>query len=309
MPWEVRPDIARNAGIREEATMVRHVAPVAAVVSSLALAQAGAAELSPVWEASGFKGPESAVHDATADVIYISNVNGEPAAKDGNGFISKLSPQGEMVELEWVGGLDAPKGMALVGDTLYVADVDVLVAIATADGSIKERYPAADAKFLNDVTAGQDGRVFVSDMMTDTIWALEDGEFAVWLQDEALENPNGLLAEDGRLLVGSWGRMAADFSTEVPGHLKVVDLESKEVSPLGDATPLGNLDGVEPDGQGGYTVTDWLNGAIFHVTADGTATQLLDLNQGSADHGFIETDRLVILPMMMDGTVAAYRLD
>jgi hypothetical protein len=103
--------------------------------------------------------------------------------------------------------------------------------------------------------------------------------------------------------------MADDFSTKVPGHMKVVDVATKKVSDLGDRTPVGNLDGVEPDGKGGYTVTDWLNGAIFQVSADGKVTQLLDLNQGSADHEFIEKDRLVVLPMMMDGKVTAYRLD
>ena len=110
-------------------------------------------------------------------------------------------------------------------------------------------------------------------------------------------------------MVASWGKMAADFSTEVPGHLKVVDVATKRISDLGDATPVGNLDGVEPDGRGGYTVTDWLNGAIFHVSADGKATRLLDLNRGSADHEFVEEERLVVVPMMMDGKVVAYRLD
>jgi hypothetical protein len=289
--------------------MLRHAMPLAVASSLLVLAPAGAAELTQVWEAAGLKGPESAVYGPAEDIIYLSNVNGEPAAKDGNGFVSKLSPKGEVVALEWVKGFDAPKGMALVGDTLYVADIDVLVAIGTADGGVKQRYPAPGAKFLNDVTADTQGRVFVSDMMTNSIWVLEGGKFSLWLQDDALENPNGLLAEGGRLLVGSWGRMADDFSTKVPGHMKVVDVATKKVSDLGDATPVGNLDGVEPDGKGGYTVTDWLNGAIFQVSADGKATRLLDLNQGSADHEFIEKDRLVVLPMMMDGKVTAYRLD
>ena len=199
--------------------------------------------------------------------------------------------------------------MALVGDILYVADKDVLVAIDVTSGEIKQRYEAAGAKFLNDVTADGQGRVYVSDMMANSIWRLEGGQFSEWLRDEALENPNGVLADDGRILVGSWGRMADDFSTKVPGHMKVVDVAAKKVSPMGDATPVGNLDGVEPDGRGGYTVTDWLNGAIFHVSADGKAARLLDLNQGSADHEFIEKDRLVVLRMMMDGKVVAYRLD
>ena len=289
--------------------MLRHAMPLAVASSLLAVAPAAAAELTQVWEAAGLKAPESAVHDPAKDIIYVSNVNGEADGRDGNGFVSRLSPAGEVVELEWAKGLDAPKGMALVGDTLYVADIDVLVAIDTADGSVRRRHPAPGAGFLNDVTADRLGRVYVSDMTGDAIWRLEGGEFSAWLRDAALENPNGLLAEDGRLVVGSWGRMEADFSTEVPGHVKVVDVATKKVGDLGDPAPVGNLDGVEPDGRGGYTVTDWLNGAIFHVSADGKATRLLDLNQGSADHEFIEKDRLVVLPMRTDVKVVAYRLD
>jgi sugar lactone lactonase YvrE len=283
--------------------------PLAVASSLLAMPSAGAVELIHVWEAAGFQAPESAVHDPAKDVIYVSNVNGKLGGKDGNGFVSRLSPDGKVIELEWASGLDAPKGMALVGDTLYVADLDVLVAISTTDGRIKQRHPAPGAKFLNDVTADKQGRVFVSDMMSNSIWALEDDRFSVWLQDNALENPNGLLAEDDRLLVGSWGRMTDGFQTEVPGHMKVVDVTSRRVSDLGDSAPVGNLDGVEPDGRGGYTVTDWLDGAIFWVSGEGKATRLLDLNQGSADHEFLEEDRLIIVPMMMDGKVVAYRLD
>jgi streptogramin lyase len=289
--------------------MLRRAMPLAVASSLLAVAPAGAAGLTQVWEATGLKQPESAVYDPAKDTIYVSNVNGEPVGKDGNGFVSKLSPDGKVTELEWAKGLDAPKGMALVGDTLYVADIDTLVAIDTASGGIKQRYRAAGAKVLNDVTADGQGRVYVSDIMANAIWALDGGNFSLWLQDDALENPNGLLAEGGRLLIGSWGRMEADFSTKVPGHVKAVDVATKKVSPMGDTTPVGNLDGVEPDGRGGYTVTDWLGGAIFHVSADGRATRLLDLNQGSADHEFIEGERLVVVPMMMDGKVTAYRLD
>jgi hypothetical protein len=94
--------------------------------------------------------------------------------------------------------------------------------------------------------------------------ALHGGKLSLLLQDDALDNPNGLLVEDERLVVASWGKMAPDFSTKVPGHMKAVDLATKKVSALGDSTPVGNFDGVEPDGKGGYLVTDWVSGGLFH---------------------------------------------
>jgi sugar lactone lactonase YvrE len=274
----------------------------------LAGAGALAAEPEQAWQATGLDGPESAVVDPDAGVLYVSNVNGEPAAADGNGYISKLSLQGQVQEKEWVAGLNAPKGLALHDGNLYVSDIDELVVIDTATGEITARHEAAGATFLNDVTAHDDGRVFVSDMMQNQIWKLEGDQFEMWLQDEALENPNGLLAEQDRLVVGAWGKPNEDFSTDVPGHLKAVDYQSKEITSIGPGDPIGNLDGVEPDGQGGYLVTDWFSGGLYQINEDGKAEMLMDLNQGSADHEFVESESLAVIPMMMDGTVDAYKI-
>ncbi|HEX6111208.1 MAG TPA: hypothetical protein VFZ10_02800 [Geminicoccaceae bacterium] len=274
----------------------------------LAGAGAFAAEPEQAWQATGLDGPESAVLDPDQGVLYVSNVNGEPAAADGNGYISKLSLQGEIQEKEWVSGLNAPKGLALHEGNLYVSDIDELVVIDTASGEITGRHPAQGATFLNDVTAHEDGRVFVSDMMQNQIWKLEGDQFEMWLQDEALENPNGLLAEPDRLVVGAWGKPNEDFSTDVPGHLKAVDYQSKEITSIGPGDPIGNLDGVEPNGQGGYLVTDWFSGGLYNISEDGKADMVMDLNQGSADHEFVEGENLAVIPMMMDGTVNAYKM-
>jgi outer membrane protein assembly factor BamB len=283
---------------------------ISSIVAGGFLAGAGAlaAELEQAWQVTGLDGPESAVLDATEGVLYVSNVNGEPAAADGNGYISKLSLAGEIQDKEWVTGLNAPKGLALHDGKLYVSDIDELVVIDTASGEITARHKAPGATFLNDVTAHQDGRVFVSDMMQNQIWKLEGDQFEVWVEDQALENPNGLLAEQDRLVVGAWGKPNEDFSTDVPGHLKAVDYQSKEITSIGPGDPIGNLDGVEPDGQGGYLVTDWFSGGLYDIGADGKAEMIMDLNQGSADHEFVEDENLAVIPMMMDGTVNAYKI-
>jgi sugar lactone lactonase YvrE len=282
------------------------------LLSTLALAlfsqSAVAAEPQKVWEASGFKQPESAFYDRTAGAIYISNINGDPMKKDGNGFIAKLAPDGKVIAMEWAKGLDGPAGLAVVKGKLYAADVDRIVEIDTATGEITRRYEAAGAKFLNDLAADKEGRIYASDMVTNSIWVLDSGKLSLFVQDDALENPNGLLIESGRIVVGSWGNMAPDFSTKVPGHMKVIDLATKKVFALGDRTPAGNLDGVEPDGKGGYFVTDWMSGGLFRFTADGKGTRLLPLKPGSADLA-VGPDGILIIPMMKDGTVVAYKVD
>jgi sugar lactone lactonase YvrE len=272
-----------------------------------AVAQEGPTE---AWALDGFNGPESVVHDAERGELYVSNVAGAPNEKNGAGFVSRVSPDGEMLEAEWVTGLDAPKGLALDGDTLYVSDIDRLVAIDVEAGEVTDTWQGEEAQFLNDPAVDGQGRVFVSDMVTSAIYVLDGGSFSVWLQDEALKHPNGLKVDGGRLIVAAWGQdLQEDFSTSVVGHLIAVDLETKEISALGSGEPVGNLDGLEADGAGNWLATDWVAGALFRISPDGTAEQLLDLNQGSADLEYVEGDRLAIIPMMMDGKVVAYRIE
>ena len=290
-------------------TTNRAAALVCGLTLGLAAGSGSAAEPTLAWQTEGLQQPESVVFDAEREVFYVSNVAGEPMDRNGEGHISRVGPEGELLEAAWVSGLDAPKGLALHDDVLYVADIDRLIAIDVEEGEIAETYEAQGAQFLNDVTADDQGRVYVSDMMANAIWRLDGDQFELWVEDEALEQPNGLLAEEDRIVVGSWGVMTDGFATQIPGHLKTVDLESGEVAGLGDGTPVGNLDGVEPDGDGGYLVTDWMAGALLRIDPEGKFEQLLDLNQGSADHTWLEDQRLAVIPMMSDGQLLAYRIE
>jgi len=111
-----------------------------------------------VWSLDGFQAPESALLDTEHNVLYVSNVAGEANAKDGVGFISKVSLDGKMQEAEWVKGLNAPKGLVMHGDKLYVSDVDQLVEIDVNSGAVTNTYNAEGAQFLND-TAVDSGLV------------------------------------------------------------------------------------------------------------------------------------------------------
>ncbi|MCU0461018.1 MAG: hypothetical protein MUF36_03215 [Bacteroidales bacterium] len=86
--------------------------------------------------------PESVIYDEKRDVLYVSNLNYEPRLKDGNGFISRLNTNGEILNLRWIEGLSSPKGLAIVDDTLYTADVDELIVIDINKGQIikNKRY-------------------------------------------------------------------------------------------------------------------------------------------------------------------------
>ena len=263
---------------------------------------------SPVWTLSqGLAQPESVLYDATRSRLYVSNVQGHPTQKDGKGYLSTVSLEGKLLEKEWVSGLNAPKGMAMVGDTLYVSDIDVLVAIDIDKAKVLKRYQANNAKFLNDVTADKAGNVYVSGMLTNTVHCLCQGKFEIWLQDASLMNPNGLLAEEKRLVIGSWGIMKGGFATTTAGHLQTVDYANKKITSLGNDQPVGNLDGLESDGASGYYVTDWMVGKLFHFDAAGKAQLLMQLKKGSADHAFLPDKNLLLIPMMNDSQLKTFQ--
>lgn len=249
----------------------------------------------PVWTLTGLSDPESVALAADGRSLYVANVAGEGDVKDGNGFISRVSMDGKLLEREWVKGLDAPKGAIVKGGRLFVSDIDRLVEIDTASGKVVARYPVPDAKFLNDVAVAPDGTVLVADSGTGRILQLKDGAVSVWSTDPELRSVNGLLPEPGRLLV-----------TTMEGKFLAFDYRAKAVKVL--AKDLGQADGVARAEGDSYFVSEW-PGRLFVVMADGTSRVLLDSREaGTYINDFIRVGDLLIVPNWKPGTLRAYRI-
>lgn len=272
-----------------------------------AAATTGEGTLTPAWTVTeGIETPESAYYDAASNAIYSSQIAGAPDGRDGNGRIAKLTPDGKVVSANWATGLNAPKGLRSHNGTLWTADLDEVVGIDIASGKVTSRVKINGAIFLNDVAAGGDGTVYVSDMMANRIYAVKDGKATVFMESEELEHPNGLLAEDGRLVVGGWGsKPKPDFSTDVPGRLFAIDLKTRAKTAI-TANPFANIDGVESDGRGGYVVTDYLKGQLIRVSSSGETQPVATFMAGTADIGI--NGSTVIIPHMNENKVAAYNL-
>ena len=261
------------------------------------------------WRLEGLSRPESVQYDAATEILYVSSMDGSPYDKDDKGFISRVSLQGQMLEREWVSGLHAPRGLAQHERRLYVSDIDRLVEIDADTGEILMKYEAPGSIFLNDVAVSAAGEVYVSDSETNTIHLLREGKFFRWLVDSALDAPNGLLVEPDRLLVGSWGTwMQPDAPSPHVGSLLYVPLQQGG-RPTMLTEDLGNLDGVEPVGDGSWLVSDWVAGTVSHVHADGAHHLLLTLSQGVADIEYIAAQRLLLVPLMLEDAMVAYRLE
>jgi sugar lactone lactonase YvrE len=282
---------------------------VVALTATLIAFSTAASAPELLWETKGLAQPESVVEDPVTGVIYVSNINGAVMQKDGNGFISRLTADGKMLERQWVKGLNSPTGLALHDRTLYAADVDQLIEINAASGEILKRYDAKGAVFLNDVVVDDDGTVYVSDTPMNTIWRLKDGSFEPWLANDALNGPNGLLIQGKTLIVASLGKVQSQGQKKELGTLLAVSLDDQKVSKVGKGELIGNLDGLQAIQPGVYLVTDWAQGALYRVDAKGKVDELIDLNQGSADLSYLPSKKMLLIPMMLDNSLVAYRLD
>ena len=282
--------------------MLRH--PVASFVLWLGCVTAAAAappSLEPAWVLEGLANPESIVASADGAQYFVSNVAGEGDAIDGQGFIARVSPTGELLEREWVTGLNAPKGLLLHAGKLFVSDITDLVEIDVATGKVLARHAAPGAKFLNDVARAPDGRILVSDSGTARIFAWDGKALADWLADDQLRAVNGLLPEAGRLIV-----------TTMAGKLLAIDWASRAITPL--AADLGNADGVVRLDDGSYLVGEW-PGRLFHValaadaSTPASVTTLLDGREKKQYlNDFLRAGELLLVPNWEPSSLTAYRL-
>ncbi|RNF82085.1 ATP-binding protein [Lysobacter psychrotolerans] len=255
----------------------------------------GPPKLEALWSTIGLANPESVVPDATGRFLYVSNVNGEGDARDGNGFIARVALDGRLLQREWATGLDAPKGLALVGNRLFVSDVTVLAEIDATTGRLVARHDAPGAGFLNDVVATPGAGILVSDSARSRIYAWRDGRMDVWLEHELLQSANGLLAQTDRLLV-----------TTMRGRLLAVDWNTREIRTL--AQGLADADGIAALDDGSFLVSEW-PGRLFHVRADGTSSTLLDTRQEKRYwNDFLLRGDLLLVPNWEPGTLSAYRI-
>lgn len=268
-----------------------------------------ASELAAIWEIDGFKMPESVVWDKHRDQGYVSNMNMNPFDRDANGSISLIQSDGKTHQIDWITGLHSPKGMELIGNFLYVADVNELVVINVETASITARYSAPKSPVLNGITKTKDGDIYVSDWTGNRIYKLHEQELLEWLHSPKLESPNGLFAKGKYLYVAAWGKNPKpDFSTQTSGKLKRISLKTKAIEDLypNDKTFM-NLDGIHRK-KSSWLVTDFMKGDLIVLDKNGRVSQRYNIGQSAADFFYQDKGKLVIVPFLMQNRVTAYQL-
>jgi sugar lactone lactonase YvrE len=294
------------------------VAPAPSAQSAASASAAPAAEPppaapKPVVTYKGFQTPESVLYDADGDRYLVSNINGKPTDVDNNGYVSVLSPDGQVTTPKWIEGgknkvkLDAPKGLAMTGGVLYVADITSVRMFDAKTGAPKGDVKIVGSTFLNDMAAGPDGKVYVSDSGlkagasgleptgTDAVYVIEKGKAKPLAKSKELGGPNGLLVTDKGLVVVTFGSGEV-YRLDEKG-------EKKDVS----KPPKGGLDGVVPLGDS-LLVSSWEGSALYKGKLGGPFDLVLADQKAPADIGYDAKRGRVLVPHFMDDTVEAYEL-
>jgi sugar lactone lactonase YvrE len=270
-----------------------------------------AGDAAPVKAASvaGFQTPESVLWDSVQDVYFVSNINGAANAKDGNGFISVFGPAGMMRDSAFIKGLNAPKGMALVHDTLWVTDIDVVRGFNARTAAPVATVPLPGAVFLNDIAVAPDGSLYITDTAirfgaqgpehvgTDQIFRIAaDRKASVALKTDSLARPNGITwdAANQRFVVVSFG--GGSLLGWKPGETTTTKL----------GTGPGMFDGVEVV-HGAIWVSSWADSSVYRYV-DGQGSKLIKGVPSPADIGYDAKRNRVLIPIFTGNRVEIWQL-
>lgn len=264
--------------------------------SSLTIIRSQEHSLVKLWASDTvLKVPESVLYDADNKVLYASNIDGtDPWGADGKGSIGKIALDGKIIAVDWVPGLNSPKGMGLYKGKLYAADLGNVVVIDIKAGKIVETIKVEGAEGLNDISVDKNGVVYVSDSKTKRLYKITNGKPELYLEN--LAGPNGVLCDRDNLFIldnGGMYKVNAD----------------KTLTKITDGME-GGTDGIENVSGTDYLVSCW-SGVIWYVKVDGSKEKLLDTRDqkiNSADIGYDAKTKTVYVPTFWKNGIVAYQL-
>ncbi|HKB78216.1 MAG TPA: hypothetical protein VKH35_00740 [Thermoanaerobaculia bacterium] len=262
---------------------------------------------------SGLSTPETVLYDPRQDVDFISNINGSPTALDGNGFISRVNPDTLAVDLKWIESgrngvtLNGPKGMTIVGDTLYVADINSVRRFNRKSGALQGEIAIPGATFLNDLT--NDGTaVYVSDsgiisganggfqdVGTDAVWKIVGDKASKVTGGAGLKEPNGLDVLDGQL----WAVTFASNELYAIRHGKKTNVVT---------LPKGQLDGLIHLPDKTFIVTSWESGKIYRGPSSGPFLAVATV-KSPAEIGYDTKRHILMIPDFTEGRVEMHPVE
>lgn len=253
----------------------------------------------------GLLTPESVLYDAASDKYFISNINGIPSAADNNGFISIVTPDGNVEKLDFIAGgkngvtLDAPKGLAVHNGTLFVADITFVRKFDAKTGAALGSIAFPKATFINDVVVAGDGTLYVTDTGikiestgvtptgTDAVYKVVGNKVSVLAKGEQLHKPNGVNIVGETVVVGTFGGK------------QLLQLDAKGTITATTELPGASVDGVVVLPSGQLLASSWEKQTVYIGNLGGEFTVLRDQLPSPADIGFDPTRSRVLVPLFL----------
>jgi hypothetical protein len=254
---------------------------------------------SRAWQADGLKMPESVAFDPKRNVFYASNYGSGGTPEKRTGTVARLALDGTVREADWVSGLAAPLGLAVLDDTLYVVEDGGVALVDLNAGSVSGHVACPGGLMLNDLDVAPNGDAYVSDSQAGVIYRVRGGTCAPWHSGWPLARPNGVRIDGDRLVVG-------DMADATLYLFRLADAALDAIVEM----PLGTVDGVERDGRGSWIVTLY-EGQIVRVAPDGAYEVLVDTTAagiGCADFEFVPELGLAVVPTFTGNGVIAFRV-
>lgn len=254
-------------------------------------------KLEQLWLTPDLATPESVLYvtDKKSPYLFVALIDGESDGVDGKGGIAKLATDGAVIDKNWLTGLNAPKGMAIHKNRLYVADITELVIIDIKKQRVLKKIPIEGSVFLNDVTVNSRGVVFVSDTRTNKVHRIVDDVPSLYLEN--VTSANGLKAFGSNLIVGA-GK-----------ELLLFDADKKRLV-LAEGFAQG-IDGIEMAAKRGEFIASCWPGLVYYVYSNGKIEVLIDSQEqkiNTADIGYDPGTNQVFVPNFFKNSVTAYQL-
>jgi SMP-30/Gluconolactonase/LRE-like region len=266
----------------------------------------------------GFLAPESALHDSVQDVYFVSNINGGPAVKDNNGFISRVRPDGAVENLKFIEGgragvmLHAPKGLALNADTLWVADIDAVRAFNAKTGAFVDSVSLSKlgAVLLNDIAVAPTGALYITDTGVrfddvgnmlhpgpDRVFRIgPDRAVTVALRGDTLDRPNGIAVDP----------VGRRFVIVQLGGRSVLGWRPEDKLPSVIAKGAGGFDGVVI-AHGRILVSSW-NDSTISSYETGQEVKVMTGIFGAADIGYDAKRNRLLVPILTGNRLEMWQL-
>src|SRR5581483_4157084 len=271
---------------------------------------APAAAPKPVQKSAidGLSTPESVLYDPDQDVYFISNINGSPLETDNNGFISRVNPDTLAVDLKWIEAgknnvtLNAPKGMAIIGDTLYVSDITSVRKFNRRTGAPEGEIRIPGSTFLNDLASDgnilyltdsglkSDGKGGFAPTGSDAVWKIEKDKPSKLASGKDLNAPNGVAVLNAQVWVVTFGSNEL-YSIDNGKKANVVKL------------PQGQLDGLVPLIDGTFLISSWEGSDVYRGPAAGPFTVVVENVKSPADIGYDTKRYRLLIPHFQENRV------